>query len=147
MKNSISLSEATLKELRILAKGSNIKLPKAMRVIAARITEKRDEKNDPISGSRAKVVLNAVDANTAHELEKLNIEIKQLKGFVVEVEGTDEFLANINIKEVIGKEYSLENAEIALLWVSRGKNEGSYSALKLVLSDELKEIATNHSKA
>ncbi|MGL9729620.1 hypothetical protein [Enterococcus sp. DIV0756] len=147
MKNSISLSEATLKELRILAKGSNIKLPKSIRVIAARITEKRDEKKDPISGSRAKVVLNAVDANTAHELEKLNIEIKQLKGFVVEVEGTDEFLANINIKEVIGKEYSLENAEIALLWVSRGKNEGSYSALKLVLSDELKEIATNHSKA
>lgn len=83
--------------------------------------------------------MNAVDGETAHALEKLNINIKQLKGFVVEIEGADDFLAGINVDELIGKELSLEKAEIALLWVSRGQN-GSYSAFKLVLS-ELKSIS------
>jgi len=144
MNNNITLSEATLKDLRISAKGSNVKIPKSALVTTARITEKRNENNEAISGSRAKIVLNAVDANTAHELEKLNIEIKQLKGFVIEIEGTDDFLMSIDVKELIGKEYSLEKAEIAMLWVRNGNN-GSYNALKLVLS-ELKQVTVNEKK-
>lgn len=139
MSKIISLSEATLKELRIKPSGSNITIPKTALVTTARVTEKRDEKNEAIAGSRAKIVLNAVDGETAHALEKLNINIKQLKGFVVEIEGADDFLAGINVDELIGKELSLEKAEIALLWVSRREN-GSYSALKLVIS-ELKSIS------
>lgn len=144
MNNIITLSEATLKELRISADGSNIQLPKTALITASRITEKRDEKNEAISGSRAKIVLTAVDGKTAHALEELDIDVKQLKGFVIEIEGSDEFLANIKVEELVTQELSLENAEIALLWVSRGQN-GSYSAFKLILS-ELKQVHPTENK-
>lgn len=144
MNNIITLSEATLKELRISADGSNIQLPKTALITASHITEKRDEKNEAISGSRAKIVLTAVDGKTAHALEKLDIDVKQLKGFVIEIEGSDEFLANIKLEELVTQELSLENAEIALLWVSRGQN-GSYSAFKLILS-ELKQVHATENK-
>lgn len=145
MNNNITLSEATLKELRVSAKGSNITFPKTALVTNARITEKRNDKKEAIPGSRAKIVLTAVDAETAQALEKLNINVSQLKGIVVEVEGTDEFLANIEVNELKGKKFSLENAELALLWITRGKNDGSYGGFKLVLS-ELNEISTVNKK-
>ena len=133
-----NISELTLKALRFSPKGANVEIPQIARVTGGHATARRNENNEPVSGSISKIVLTALDAAKAKILAENGISASEMKGFTIEIEADEQQLKAIDLVELVGSEISLANAELAPLWVSRGQN-GSYSGLKVIIHEVKQE--------
>lgn len=129
-----SLSDIKLKDFRAIAGQSNVEVPQTGFITSAHSTQRRNEDNEPIANSCAKIVFTVLDAIKAKILEENGISAKELKGFTVELEMPEKELLKIKPIDCVGSIISLEKSELAPLWVQRGQS-GSYNGLKVILHD------------
>lgn len=126
----IALADAKLKNLIIYQ--SNIKIPATATIINATFVSKYDDTGDVIKDTVDKIKLECIDTQLAKLLLQANQSLQQLKGFTLELVGSESVLKQINKDNLINKDVNLINPKLALQWVSR-KTGGSYAALKVII--------------
>ena len=140
-----AFNKQSFKNLRFSPSNSNVDVPKTALIAKARKVERRsetekDEKGNPkkIQDSCAKIILEAIDAQTARVLIENNISIDNIETFNIELEEDESFMIELDVDKLANQEIDLTKAMLAPLWVSKGYS-GSYSSLKLVI-DKLKFV-------
>lgn len=141
--DKISLNSTKLGELRFPA--DQFAVPQVGQVVSARVTAKRDENNEPISGSVAKIALEVINFKTYQTIAREGEDISDLARIIVDVVAPENMLKQHTPETLMGKLIDLRSAKVALRWVSRGQS-GSWGGLKLVL-ESLQVVQTQNQGA
>lgn len=130
--DKISLNATKLGELRFPAE--LFAVPQVGQVVIARSTAKRDENGEPINGSIAKIVLEAINFKTFQTISREGGDISDLAHVYIDVVAPEATLKQYEPETLVGKLIDLRTAKVALRWVSRGQS-GSWGGLKLILEN------------
>ncbi|MFA1345893.1 hypothetical protein ACDK68_09940 [Streptococcus dysgalactiae] len=131
---NVSLSSPSLKNLLIGT--SNVEhIPTTAFVIECRDIPKRNEKNEVIDGTISKKVLSALQPEIVKAIQEVGGDLSTIKPFTIEVQNDEASLKKLNNEAIIAKTIDLDEALLALKWVSDGRNSGAYREFKLIISE------------
>ncbi|HEL1758906.1 TPA: hypothetical protein U0560_000465 [Streptococcus suis] len=131
---NVSFSSPSLKNLLIGT--SNVEhIPTAAFVIECRNVPKRNENNEVIDGTISKKVLSALQPEIVKAIQEVGGDLSTIKPFTIEVQNEESVLKKLNNEAIIAKTIDLEEALLALKWVSDGRNGGAYREFKLIISE------------
>lgn len=131
---NVSFSSPSLKNLLIGT--SNIEhIPTTAFVIECRDIPKRNEKNEVIDGTISKKVLSALQPEIVKAIQEVGGDLSTIKPFTIEVQNDEASLKKLNNEAIIAKTIDLDEALLALKWVSDGRNSGAYREFKLIISE------------
>lgn len=131
---SVSFNSPSLKNLLIGT--SNVEhIPTAAFVIECRDVPKRNEKNEVIDGTISKKVLSALQPEIVKAIQEVGGDLSTINPFTIEVHNEESVLKKLNNEAIIAKSIDLEEALLALKWVSDGRNGGAYREFKLIISE------------
>ncbi|XHW60730.1 hypothetical protein ABVA55_05165 [Streptococcus dysgalactiae subsp. equisimilis] len=131
---SVSFNSPSLKNLLIGT--SNVEhIPTVAFVIECRDVPKRNEKNEVIDGTISKKVLSALQPEIVKAIQEVGGDLSTIKPFTIEVHNEESVLKKLNNEAIIAKSIDLEEALLALKWVSDGRNGGAYREFKLIISE------------
>ncbi|HFI0218481.1 TPA: hypothetical protein ACGO59_001391 [Streptococcus suis] len=140
---NVSFSSPSLKNLLIGT--SNVEhIPTTAFVIECRDIPKRNEKNEVIDGTISKKVLSALQPEIVKAIQEVGGDLSTIKPFTIEVQNDETSLKKLNNEAIIAKTIDLDEALLALKWVSDGRNGGAYREFKLIIS-EVKLLGTTKS--
>ncbi|MDE7479668.1 hypothetical protein LZ154_00155, partial [Streptococcus agalactiae] len=127
-------SSPSLKNLLIGT--SNVEhIPTTAFVIECRDIPKRNEKNEVIDGTISKKVLSALQPEIVKAIQEVGGDLSTIKPFTIEVQNDEASLKKLNNEAIIAKTIDLDEALLALKWVSDGRNSGAYREFKLIISE------------
>ena len=130
---NVSFSSPSLKNLLIGT--SNVEhIPTTAFVIECRDIPKRNEKNEVIDGTISKKVLSALQPEIVKAIQEVGGDLSTIKPFTIEVQNDEASLKKLNNEAIIAKTIDLDEALLALKWVSDGRNSGAYREFKLIIS-------------
>ncbi|MCC9885797.1 hypothetical protein HK147_00380 [Streptococcus agalactiae] len=131
---NVSFSSPSLKNLLIGT--SNVEhIPTTAFVIECRDIPKRNEKNEVIDGTISKKVLSALQPEIVKAIQEVGGDLSTIKPFTIEVQNDEASLKKLNNEAIIAKTIDLDEALLALKWVSDGRNSGAYREFKLIISE------------
>ncbi|HEN2891336.1 TPA: hypothetical protein VAS95_000694 [Streptococcus agalactiae] len=131
---NVSFSSPSLKNLLIVT--SNVEhIPTTAFVIECRDIPKRNEKNEVIDGTISKKVLSALQPEIVKAIQEVGGDLSTIKPFTIEVQNDEASLKKLNNEAIIAKTIDLDEALLALKWVSDGRNSGAYREFKLIISE------------
>ncbi|HEO6181073.1 TPA: hypothetical protein VA825_000093 [Streptococcus agalactiae] len=131
---NVSFSSPSLKNLLIGT--SNVEhIPTTAFVIECRDLPKRNEKNEVIDGTISKKVLSALQPEIVKAIQEVGGDLSTIKPFTIEVQNDEASLKKLNNEAIIAKTIDLDEALLALKWVSDGRNSGAYREFKLIISE------------
>lgn len=131
---NVSFSSPSLKNLLIGT--SNVEhIPTTAFVIECRDIPKRNEKNEVIDGTISKKVLSALQPEIVKAIQEVGGDLSTIKPFTIEVQNNEASLKKLNNEAIIAKTIDLDEALLALKWVSDGRNSGAYREFKLIISE------------
>ncbi|HGC9423933.1 TPA: hypothetical protein ACG556_000913 [Streptococcus agalactiae] len=131
---NVSFSSPSLKNLLIGT--SNVEhIPTTAFVIECRDIPKRNEKNEVIDGTISKKVLSALQPEIVKAIQEVGGDLSTIKPFTIEVQNDEAPLKKLNNEAIIAKTIDLDEALLALKWVSDGRNSGAYREFKLIISE------------
>ncbi|HEO2672974.1 TPA: hypothetical protein VAQ39_000344 [Streptococcus agalactiae] len=131
---NVSFSSPSLKNLLIGT--SNVEhIPTTAFVIECRDIPKRNEKNEVIDGTISKKVLSALQPEIVKAIQEVGRDLSTIKPFTIEVQNDEASLKKLNNEAIIAKTIDLDEALLALKWVSDGRNSGAYREFKLIISE------------
>ncbi|HGI2818126.1 TPA: hypothetical protein ACJSV7_000227 [Streptococcus agalactiae] len=131
---NVSFSSPSLKNLLIGT--SNVEhIPTTAFVIECRDIPKRNEKNEVIDGTISKKVLSALQPEIGKAIQEVGGDLSTIKPFTIEVQNDEASLKKLNNEAIIAKTIDLDEALLALKWVSDGRNSGAYREFKLIISE------------
>lgn len=131
---NVSFSSPSLKNLLIGT--SNVEhIPTTAFVIECRDIPKRNEKNEVIDGTISKKVLSALQPEIVKDIQEVGGDLSTIKPFTIEVQNDEASLKKLNNEAIIAKTIDLDEALLALKWVSDGRNSGAYREFKLIISE------------
>ncbi|HGD6227346.1 TPA: hypothetical protein ACIZ18_001085 [Streptococcus agalactiae] len=131
---NVSFSSLSLKNLLIGT--SNVEhIPTTAFVIECRDIPKRNEKNEVIDGTISKKVLSALQPEIVKAIQEVGGDLSTIKPFTIEVQNDEASLKKLNNEAIIAKTIDLDEALLALKWVSDGRNSGAYREFKLIISE------------
>ncbi|ALP87512.1 TPA: hypothetical protein VA772_000271 [Streptococcus agalactiae] len=131
---NVSFSSPSLKNLLIGT--SNVEhIPTTAFVIECRDIPKRNEKNEVIDGTISKKVLSALQPEIVRAIQEVGGDLSTIKPFTIEVQNDEASLKKLNNEAIIAKTIDLDEALLALKWVSDGRNSGAYREFKLIISE------------
>lgn len=131
---NVSFSSPSLKNLLIGT--SNVEhIPTTAFVIECRDIPKRNEKNEVIDGTISKKVLSALQPEIVKAIQEVRGDLSTIKPFTIEVQNDEASLKKLNNEAIIAKTIDLDEALLALKWVSDGRNSGAYREFKLIISE------------
>ncbi|HEO4661619.1 hypothetical protein [Streptococcus agalactiae] len=131
---NVSFSSPSLKNLLIGT--SNVEhIPTTAFVIECRDIPKRNEKNEVIDGTISKKVLSALQPEIVKAIQEVGGDLSTIKPFTIEVQNDEASLKKLNNEAIIAKTIDLNEALLALKWVSDGRNSGAYREFKLIISE------------
>lgn len=131
---NVSFSSPSLKNLLIGT--SNVEhIPTTAFVIECRDIPKRNEKNEVIDGTISKKVLSALQPEIVKAIQEVGGNLSTIKPFTIEVQNDEASLKKLNNEAIIAKTIDLDEALLALKWVSDGRNSGAYREFKLIISE------------
>lgn len=131
---NVSFSSPSLKNLLIGT--SNVEhIPTTAFVIECRDIPKRNEKNEVIDGTISKKVLSALQPEIVKAIQEVGGDLSNIKPFTIEVQNDEASLKKLNNEAIIAKTIDLDEALLALKWVSDGRNSGAYREFKLIISE------------
>lgn len=131
---NVSFSSPSLKNLLIGT--SNVEhIPTTAFVIECRDIPKRNEKNEIIDGTISKKVLSALQPEIVKAIQEVGGDLSTIKPFTIEVQNDEASLKKLNNEAIIAKTIDLDEALLALKWVSDGRNSGAYREFKLIISE------------
>lgn len=131
---NVSFSSPSLKNLLIGT--SNVEhIPTTAFVIEFRDIPKRNEKNEVIDGTISKKVLSALQPEIVKAIQEVGGDLSTIKPFTIEVQNDEASLKKLNNEAIIAKTIDLDEALLALKWVSDGRNSGAYREFKLIISE------------
>ncbi|HGI8466333.1 TPA: hypothetical protein ACJVHI_000381 [Streptococcus agalactiae] len=131
---NVSFSSPSLKNLLIGT--SNVEhIPTTAFVIECRDIPKRNEKNEVIDGTISKKVLSALQPEIVKAIQEVGGDLSTIKPFMIEVQNDEASLKKLNNEAIIAKTIDLDEALLALKWVSDGRNSGAYREFKLIISE------------
>lgn len=131
---NVSFSSPSLKNLLIGT--SNVEhIPTTAFVIECRDIPKRNEKNEVIDGTISKKVLSALQPEIVKAIQEVGGDLSTIKPFTIEVQNDEASLKKLNNEAIIAKTINLDEALLALKWVSDGRNSGAYREFKLIISE------------
>ncbi len=131
---NVSFSSPSLKKLLIGT--SNVEhIPTTAFVIECRDIPKRNEKNEVIDGTISKKVLSALQPEIVKAIQEVGGDLSTIKPFTIEVQNDEASLKKLNNEAIIAKTIDLDEALLALKWVSDGRNSGAYREFKLIISE------------
>ncbi|HEO4410707.1 TPA: hypothetical protein VAZ13_000216 [Streptococcus agalactiae] len=131
---NVSFSSPSLKNLLIGT--SNVEhIPTTAFVIECRDIPKRNEKNEVIDGTISKKVLSALQPEIVKAIQEVGGGLSTIKPFTIEVQNDEASLKKLNNEAIIAKTIDLDEALLALKWVSDGRNSGAYREFKLIISE------------
>ncbi|HFH6632261.1 TPA: hypothetical protein ACGL51_000438 [Streptococcus agalactiae] len=131
---NVSFSSPSLKNLLIGT--SNVEhIPTTAFVIECRDIPKRNEKNEVIYGTISKKVLSALQPEIVKAIQEVGGDLSTIKPFTIEVQNDEASLKKLNNEAIIAKTIDLDEALLALKWVSDGRNSGAYREFKLIISE------------
>lgn len=131
---NVSFSSPSLKNLLIGT--SNVEhIPTTAFVIECRDIPKRNEKNEVIDGTISKKVLSALQPEIVKAIQEVGGDLSTINPFTIEVQNDEASLKKLNNEAIIAKTIDLDEALLALKWVSDGRNSGAYREFKLIISE------------
>ncbi|HGC6423205.1 TPA: hypothetical protein ACI0GI_002084 [Streptococcus agalactiae] len=131
---NVSFSSPSLKNLLIGT--SNVEhIPTTAFVIECRDIPKRNEKNEVIDETISKKVLSALQPEIVKAIQEVGGDLSTIKPFTIEVQNDEASLKKLNNEAIIAKTIDLDEALLALKWVSDGRNSGAYREFKLIISE------------
>ena len=131
---NVSFSSPSLKNLLIGT--SNVEhIPTTAFVVECRDIPKRNEKNEVIDGTISKKVLSALQPEIVKAIQEVGGDLSTIKPFTIEVQNDEASLKKLNNEAIIAKTIDLDEALLALKWVSDGRNSGAYREFKLIISE------------
>ncbi|OCX01020.1 hypothetical protein [Streptococcus dysgalactiae] len=131
---NVSFSSPSLKNLLIGT--SNVEhIPTTAFVIECRDIPKRNEKNEVIDGTISKKVLSALQPEIVKAIQEVGGDLSTIKPFTIEVQNDEASLKKLNNEAIIAKTIDLDEALLALKWVSDDRNSGAYREFKLIISE------------
>lgn len=131
---NVSFSSPSLKNLLIGT--SNVEhIPTTAFVIECRDIPKRNKKNEVIDGTISKKVLSALQPEIVKAIQEVGGDLSTIKPFTIEVQNDEASLKKLNNEAIIAKTIDLDEALLALKWVSDGRNSGAYREFKLIISE------------
>ncbi|HGC9405210.1 TPA: hypothetical protein ACG55R_000575 [Streptococcus agalactiae] len=131
---NVSFSSPSLKNLLIGT--SNVEhIPTTAFVIECRDIPKHNEKNEVIDGTISKKVLSALQPEIVKAIQEVGGDLSTIKPFTIEVQNDEASLKKLNNEAIIAKTIDLDEALLALKWVSDGRNSGAYREFKLIISE------------
>lgn len=131
---NVCFSSPSLKNLLIGT--SNVEhIPTTAFVIECRDIPKRNEKNEVIDGTISKKVLSALQPEIVKAIQEVGGDLSTIKPFTIEVQNDEASLKKLNNEAIIAKTIDLDEALLALKWVSDGRNSGAYREFKLIISE------------
>ncbi|HHV3629253.1 TPA: hypothetical protein ACUJT7_000828 [Streptococcus agalactiae] len=131
---NVSFSSPSLKNLLIGT--SNVEhIPTTAFVIECRDIPKRNEKNEVIDGTISKKVLSALQPEIVKAIQEVGGDLSTIKPFTIEVQNDEASLKKLNNEAIIAKTIDLDEALLALKWMSDGRNSGAYREFKLIISE------------
>lgn len=130
---TLNIKSNKLGEIRFSKEGSNVQFPSLATIISARETAKRDENNNIIENTIAKIVLECVNAKTLQIVLAEGGDISDLATFTVEIVDNEDAINSVDVAKIVGQTLDLNMAKIALKWVQRN-NSGTWGGLKLVIN-------------
>ncbi|HGA0665187.1 TPA: hypothetical protein ACGQKM_001904 [Streptococcus agalactiae] len=131
---NVSFNSPSLKNLLIGT--SNVEhIPTTAFVIECRDIPKRNEKNEVIDGTISKKVLSALQPEIVKAIQEVGGDLSTIKPFTIEVQNDEASLKKLNNEAIIAKTIDLDEALLALKWVSDGRNSGAYREFKLIISE------------
>ena len=131
---NVSFSSPSLKNLLIGT--SNVEhIPTTAFVIECRDIPKRNEKNEVIDGTISKKVLSALQPEIVKAIQEVGGDLSTIKPFTIEVQNDEASLKKLNNEAIIAKTIDLDEALLALKWVSDGRNSAAYREFKLIISE------------
>ena len=104
-------------------------------IIECRDVPKRNEKNEVIDGTISKKVLSALQPEIVQAVQEVGGDFSTIKPFTVEIQNEESVLKKISNDTIIAKTIDLEDALLALKWVSDGRNGGAYREFKLIIEE------------
>ena len=114
----ISLNSSKLGELRLPQ--DHFLVPQVVgQVVSARITARRDDSNNAIEGSVAKISLETVNFKTLQTIQPEGGDVADLARQYVEVIADEIQLKSYHIEQLMGQLIDLQSAQVALRWVNR----------------------------
>lgn len=131
---NVSFSSPSLKNLLIGTSNAE-HIPTTAFVIECRDIPKRNEKNEVIDGTISKKVLSALQPEIVKAIQEVGGDLSTIKPFTIEVQNDEASLKKLNNEAIIAKTIDLDEALLALKWVSDGRNSGAYREFKLIISE------------
>ncbi|HEN2576640.1 TPA: hypothetical protein U4S64_002049, partial [Streptococcus agalactiae] len=68
-------------------------------------------------------------------IQEVGGDLSTIKPFTIEVQNDEASLKKLNNEAIIAKTIDLDEALLALKWVSDGRNSGAYREFKLIISE------------
>ena len=131
---SVSFNLPSLKNLLIGT--TNVEhIPNTAFIIECRDVPKRNEKNEVIDGTISKKVLSALQPEIVQAVQEVGGDLSTIKPFTVEIQNEESVLKKLSNDTIIAKTIDLEEALLALKWVSDGRNGGAYREFKLIIEE------------
>lgn len=93
------------------------------------------KKNEVIDGTISKKVLSALQPEIVKAIQEVGGDLSTIKPFTIEVQNDEASLKKLNNEAIIAKTIDLDEALLALKWVSDGRNSGAYREFKLIISE------------